>query len=55
LTYTDVVVVADDDVNKEVLQFVEDQNIRVFKPESHEDYESFSELYEEFASEELEA
>lgn len=55
LTYTDVVVMADDNVDKDVLQFVEDQKLRVFKPESAEDYEGFSTLYEEFASEELEA
>lgn len=55
LSYTDVVVMADDNLNKDVLQFVEDQKIRVFKPESAEDYENFATLYEEFASEEVEA
>lgn len=55
LTYTDVVVLNDDNVNAEVLQFVEDQKIRVFKPESEEDYEAYAALYEEFASEEVEA
>ena len=55
LTYSDIVVLADDNINEEVLQFVDDQKMRVFKPESTEDYEAFSLLYEEFASEELEA
>lgn len=54
LTYTDVVILADDNVDKDVLQFVEQQKMRVFKPESAQDYEGFSALYEEFASEELE-
>lgn len=55
LTYTDVVVMADDNLDKDVLQFIEDQKIRVFKPESAEDYENFATLYEEFAPEEVEA
>ncbi|MFZ4862070.1 glycogen/starch synthase [Sphingobacterium sp. Mn56C] len=55
LTYTDVVVKADDNLNAEVLQFIEDQKLRVFTPESDTDYEGFGTLYEEFASEEVEA
>lgn len=55
LTYTDVAVVADDNVNKDVLQFVEQAGIRVFKPESMDDYDAFNTLYEEFAPEEVEA
>lgn len=55
LTYTDVVVLGGENLNKEVLQFVDQQGIRVFKPESAEDYENFATLYEEFASEEVEA
>ena len=55
LTYTDIVVKTDDNLNADVLKFVEEQNIRVFTPESADDYEGFSSLYEEFASEEVEA
>ncbi|MBD1428601.1 glycogen/starch synthase [Sphingobacterium litopenaei] len=55
LTYTDIVVKADDNLNADVLKFVEEQNIRVFTPESIDDYEGYSTLYEEFASEEVEA
>ena len=55
LTYTDIVVKADENLNAEVLKFVEEQNIRVFAPESLDDYEGYSSLYEEFASEEVEA
>ena len=55
LTYTDIVVKADDNLNADVLKFVEEQNIRVFTPESADDYEGYSSLYEEFASEEIEA
>ncbi|TJZ61152.1 starch synthase [Sphingobacterium olei] len=55
LTYTDVAVINDSELNAEVLQFIEDQKIRVFKPNGDDDYESFSTLYEEFAPEEIEA
>ncbi|WP_159633389.1 glycogen/starch synthase [Sphingobacterium composti Ten et al. 2007 non Yoo et al. 2007] len=55
LTYTDIVVKADDNLSADVLKFVEEQNIRVFTPESTDDYEGYSALYEEFASEEVEA
>lgn len=55
LTYTDVVVLADDELDKDVLKFVEEQKIRTFKPESIDDYENYATLYEEFASEEVEA
>lgn len=55
LTYTDVVVKADDNLNADVLKFVEEQKIRVFTPESADDYEAFATLYEEFAPEEVEA
>ena len=55
LTYTDIVVKADEELNADVLKFVEEQNIRTFTPESIDDYEGYSSLYEEFASEEVEA
>ncbi|MBL1410877.1 glycogen/starch synthase [Sphingobacterium faecale] len=55
LHYTDVVVTVGENLNKDILQFVEDQKIRVFNPDSAEDYENFATLYEEFASEEVEA
>ncbi|MBE8720059.1 glycogen/starch synthase [Sphingobacterium pedocola] len=54
LTYTDVAVINDKDLNTEVLQFIEDQKIRVFTPSGDDDYEAFSTLYEEFAPEEVE-
>ncbi|GAA4519209.1 glycogen/starch synthase [Sphingobacterium thermophilum] len=55
LSYTDVVVKADDNLNAEVLKFVDDNNIRVVTPESSDDYESYAALYEEFSSVEVEA
>lgn len=55
LTYTDIVVKADDNLDADVLQFVDEQNIRTFSPESIDDYEGYASLYEEFASEEVEA
>ncbi len=55
LTYTDIVVKADENLDADVLKFVEEQNIRTFTPESIDDYEGYSSLYEEFASEEVEA
>lgn len=55
LTYTDVAVLAGENLNQDVLKFIEEQDIRVFKPKSTEDYEGFTTLYEEFAPEEVEA
>ncbi|TCV19083.1 starch synthase [Sphingobacterium alimentarium] len=55
LTYTDIVVKADENLDADVLKFVEEQNIRTFTPEFIDDYEGYSSLYEEFASEEVEA
>ncbi len=55
LAYTDVAVLADQDIPAEILQYIEGNDIRVFRPASDEDYEAYSVLYEEFASEEVEA
>src|SRR5690606_41415288 len=55
LAYTDVVVSTGDAIHPELASFIEDKQIRVFTPESDTDYEAYAELYEEFASEEVEA
>ncbi len=55
LAYTDVAVIADENIHTEILQYIENNDIRVFRPKSAEDYEAYSVLYEEFASEEVEA
>lgn len=55
LAYTDVVVSTGDAIHPELASFIEEKKIRVFTPESDTDYEAYAELYEEFASEEVEA
>ncbi|HMR18153.1 MAG TPA: glycogen/starch synthase [Sphingobacterium sp.] len=55
LAYTDVVVTVDDNIDSEILQYINDNDIRVVKPDTDEDYEAYAALYEEFASEEVEA
>jgi starch synthase len=54
LTYTDVVLMSAEDVNPEIRQFIEDNDVRIANTNSDEDYEAYAELYEEFASEEVE-
>ena len=55
LTYTDVVISTGDAIHPELAQYIEEREIRVVTPESDTDYETYAELYEEFASEEVEA
>ncbi len=55
LSYTDVAILADQNIPSGILQYIDDNNIRVFRPETDLDYEAYSVLYEEFASEEVEA
>jgi starch synthase len=43
-----------EDVNPEIRQFIEDNDVRIANTNSDEDYEAYAELYEEFASEEVE-
>jgi starch synthase len=55
LSFTDVAVKADADINPEILAYIQENNIRTFEPSSDEDYEAFSELYDEFVNEEVSA
>ncbi len=49
LTFTDIAVFADEKVNPELRSFVEEKGIRNFTPTGDDDYEGFSELFDEYA------
>lgn len=55
LSFSDVVVKADQDLHPEILEYVEKNGLRTFEPSSDEDYEGFAGLYDEFVSEEVSA
>jgi len=55
LSFTDVVVKADAEIHPEILSYIQENNIRTFEPSSDEDYEAFSDLYDEFVNEEVSA
>lgn len=55
LSFTDVVVQADEDLHPEILDYVKKNSIRTFQPSSDQDYEAFAELYDEFVTEEVSA
>lgn len=48
LSYSDVAVVADENVNAAVLSYAKSSGIAVFEPQSDTDYEGFSDLFDQF-------
>lgn len=54
LSYTDSVVLGDETISEELLNIVKKYDIPVFDVENTEDYENYSNLYDQFSSEELE-
>lgn len=54
LSYTDSVVLAEDNVHKELLNIVKTNDIPVFDFKDAEDFENYCNLYDQFSSEELE-
>jgi len=55
LHFTDMVVVADENVNTEIVDFARSKDIQVFEPNGDQDYDAFGEVYDQFAPEEVEA
>ena len=55
LSFTDVAVIGDSNINPEILDYIQKNNIRTFEPSSNEDYDAFGELYDEFVNEEVTA
>jgi len=55
LSFTDVVVKSDENIDPEIMSYIKDNNIRLFAPASDDDYEAFGDLYDEFVNEEVSA
>lgn len=54
LSYTDIAVYADENIHPELKEYVEENGIRSFSPQSDEDYQGFAELFEEFSTADVE-
>lgn len=54
ISYSDAVVIAEDNVSEDLLKFVKKADIPLTNAENDEDFENYCNLYEQFASEELE-
>lgn len=55
LAYSDAVVLSGDELDPQLLNIVKKSDVPVFEVENGEDYENYCNLYEQFASVELEA
>lgn len=55
LSFTDIAVFADEDIHPELKAYVEEKGIRSFSPNGYDDYEGFSEVFDEFSTVDVEA
>ena len=54
LAYTDVAVLADAGLDEGILSYIKEKDIRTFTPAADDDYVGFSDLFDEFATEDVE-
>ena len=55
INYSDRVILAEDNIDEKLLKIVKDADIPVIDVKDDEDFENYSNLYEEFASEDVES
>ncbi|MCC2599073.1 glycogen/starch synthase [Sphingobacterium sp. FBM7-1] len=54
LSYSDIAVLADEDIHPDLKVYIAESGIRTFTPEGADDYEGFAEVFEEFSTVDIE-